>query len=169
MNKILILLRESNPFVSIFYLFTLFLAFYIIWTPVYYYFLEKYDIIFSPTPNETIMTVGLDRQLLEVVILAPLIETLIFQKWFYNLFSLIDWLNRYKIFIILISAVAFGLIHFYSLSYIIYNFFIGALLMFIYIIKINRKPYWTVVILHSLMNLYSIFIDPIEKIIFMSN
>lgn len=169
MNKISTLLWKSNFFVSILLLFILFLVFYVIWTPVYYYFLEKYDIIFSPTPNETIMTVGLGRQLLEVVILAPLIETLIFQKWFYNLFSLIGWLNRYKNFIILISAVAFGLIHFYSLSYIIYNFFIGALLMFTYIIKINKKAYWIVVILHSLMNLYSIFIDPIEKIIFISN
>lgn len=160
------MLRKSNFFVSILYLFSLFLVFYIIWTPVYYYFLEKYDIIFSPTPNETIMTVGLGRQLLEVVIFAPLIETLIFQKWFYNLFSLIGWLNRYKIFIILISAVAFGLIHFYSLSYIIYNFFIGVLLMFTYIIRIENRPYWTVAILHGLMNLFSIFIDPVEKIIF---
>jgi hypothetical protein len=88
-NKILVVLRKSNLCVSILYLFILFLVFYIVWTPVYYYFLEKYDILFSPTPNETIMTAGLGRRILEIVILAPLIETLIFQKWVYQLFSLV--------------------------------------------------------------------------------
>jgi hypothetical protein len=52
------------------------------------------------------------------------------------------------------------------LSYAIYNFFAGALLMLAYIIKIDKNPYWTVVLLHGLMNLFSIVIDPIEKTIF---
>ena len=165
-NKIRTVLRESNFGVSILYLFALFIVFYTIWTPLYYYFLEKYDIFFSPTPNETIMTAGLGRQILEIVILAPLIETLIFQKWIYRGLSLIGWLKRHKTLIILVSALIFGLIHFYSLSYVFYNFFIGALLMFAYIIRINKKPYWTVVVLHGFMNLFSILIDPLEKTIF---
>lgn len=163
MNKILTLLRKSNSFVFVLYLFMSFLVFYVIWSPVYYYFLEKFDILFSPTPNETIMSAGLGRQVLEVVILAPLIETLIFQKWVYKLLSIIGWLNQNKFFIVLLSAAVFGLIHFYCLSYIVYNFFIGALLMFTYIIRIENRPYWTVAILHSLMNLFSIIIDPFEK------
>ncbi|OPZ14471.1 MAG: CAAX amino terminal protease self- immunity [Bacteroidetes bacterium ADurb.BinA261] len=165
-NKILLAFRKSNLAVSILYLFILFLVFYIVWTPVYYYFLEKYDILFSPTPNETIMTAGLGQQILAIVILAPLIETLIFQKWVYQALSLFGWLKRYKILIIFLSAVIFGSIHFYSLSYAIYNFFAGALLMLAYIIKIDKNPYWTVVLLHGLMNLFSIVIDPIEKTIF---
>ena len=88
MNKILTLLRKSNSFVFVLYLFISYLVFYVIWSPVYYYFLEKFDILFSPTPNETIMSAGLGRQVLEVVILAPLIETLIFQKWVYKLFGI---------------------------------------------------------------------------------
>lgn len=141
--------------------------FYILWTSVYYNFLEKYDILFSPTPNETIMTLGLGKQIFLAVILAPLIETLIFQKWVYQLLSLVGWLKRNKILIIFISAVLFGMIHFYSLSYVIYNFFAGVLLMFAYIVRIDRKPYWTVTVLHGLMNLFSILIDPIEKMIFL--
>lgn len=165
-NRILVVLRKSNFCVSILYLFDLYLVFYVVWSFVYYCFLEKYDISFSPTPNETIMTAGLSRQILEVVILAPLIETLISQKWVYQLLSLIGWLKQNKILIIFLGAVIFGLIHFYSLSYVIYNFFAGALLMFAYIIKIDKKTYWTVVVLHGLMNLFSILIDPIEKTIF---
>ena len=71
-----------------------------------------------------------------------------------------------KVFNCLFGGLIFGLIHFYSLSYVIYNFFVGALLMFAYIVRINKSPYWTVVVLHGLMNLFSIFIDPVEKIIF---
>jgi len=123
MNKILTLLRKSNSFVFVLCLFISFLVFYVIWSPVYYYFLEKFDILFSPTPNETIMSAGLGRQVLEVVILAPLIETLIFQKWVYKLLSIIGWLNQNKFFIVLLSAAVFGLIHFYSLSYIVYSCF----------------------------------------------
>lgn len=166
MSKIFILLRKRNIVVSIACFFALFLVFYIIWTHIYYYFFIKYDSVFAPTPNETIMTLELRRKIVEVVVLAPLIETLIFQKWFYKLFSYIDWFNQYKILIILLSAVVFGLIHFYSLSYIIYNFFVGAFFMFVYIIKIGNRPYWTVAVLHGLMNLFSIYIDPIEKVIF---
>lgn len=165
-NKIIIILRKSNFCFSILYLFVLFLMFYIIWTHVYYHIFEKYDILFSPTPNETIMTQGLGKQMFLAVILAPLIETLIFQKWVYQLLSLVGWLKQNKILIIFISAVIFGLIHFYSLSYVIYNFFAGALLMFAYIVRIEKKPYWIVTVLHGLMNLFSILIDPVEKMIF---
>jgi hypothetical protein len=38
--------------------------------------------------------------------------------------------------------------------------------MFAYIVKIGKKPYWTVVVLHGLLNLFAILIDPIEKSIF---
>lgn len=165
-KRTLLLLGKSNFFVSILYLFALFLVFYSVWSSAYYYFLEKYDINFSLTPNETIMTVRFGRQIFEVVILVPLIETLIFQKWAYQLLSLVGWLKRRKILIILLGATLFGLIHFYSLSYIIYNFFIGALLMFSFIIRIGKTPYLTVVVLHGLMNLFSILIDDVEKIIF---
>ena len=138
MNKYILLIRKSNFSISVLYLFALFLMFYILWTSVYYNFLEKYDILFSPTPNETIMTQGLGKQIFLAVILAPLIETLIFQKWVYQLLSLVGWLKRNKILIIFISAVIFGMIHYYSLSYVIYNFFAGALLMFAYIVRIDR-------------------------------
>lgn len=165
-SKLVTVLRKSNFCVSILILFTLFLAFYAVWSPAYYCFLEKFDISFLPTPNETIMKAGIGRQILEAVILGPIIETLITQKWLYQLLSLIGWLKRHKIVIIFISAVIFGLLHFFSLSYIVYNFFAGALFMFAYIVKLDKSPYWTVVVLHGLMNLFSILIDPVEKIIF---
>ena len=38
--------------------------------------------------------------------------------------------------------------------------------MLAYIVRIEKKPYWIVAVLHGLMNLFSILIDPVEKMIF---
>jgi membrane protease YdiL (CAAX protease family) len=106
------------------------------------------------------------RQIVEAVIIGPLIETFIFQKGLYYLLSNSTVLKQRKIVIMVIGAIIFGLLHFYSLSYVIFNIFTGFLFMFAYIIKLYKNPYWFVVILHGLMNLFAIFIDPVEKLIF---
>jgi membrane protease YdiL (CAAX protease family) len=144
----------------------LYLVFYLLWTPLFYLAFEKWNIAFMPTPNETLMKQPLYEQILQAVILGPLIETLICQKLVYKLLSLIKYLKRRKFFIMLIGALIFGLLHFYSLLYIIYNVFTGFLFMYAYIVKLHKKPYWTVVTLHGLMNLFAIFMDPIETIVF---
>jgi membrane protease YdiL (CAAX protease family) len=133
---------------------------------VYYLLLEQWDIVFVSTPNETLMKQSLFEQILQAVIIAPLIETLISQKWVYKLFSLIKPLKKRKILIVFLGAIIFGIIHFYSLSYIIYNVFTGFLFMFVYIAKLHKKPYWIVVTLHGLINLFALLIDPVEKQIF---
>ena len=159
-------LYKSNFIVSLSILFLLFLCFYIIWTPLFYLILEKWDITFMPTPNETLMTQPIYEQILLAVIIGPLIETLLSQKLVYKLLSLIKFLKQHKILILILGALFFGILHFYSLSYIVYNVFMGFLFMYAYIVRINKNPYWTVVALHGLTNLFAIFIDPIEKIVF---
>jgi membrane protease YdiL (CAAX protease family) len=159
-------LRKSNFFVSLLLLFLLYLGFYVIWTLVYYVFWKQWDILFVSTPNETLMKQSIFEQILQAVIIVPLIETLIFQKWTYKLLSLTKFLKQRKILIMFLSAVIFGIIHFYSLSYIVYNVFTGFLFMFAYIVKLHKKPYWTVVTLHGLINLFAILIDPIEQHVF---
>jgi|LSQX01.1.fsa_nt_gb hypothetical protein len=160
-------LQEKSLIYTVLIFFLIFLGFYIIWSPLYYRIFENLDVVFMATPNETIMKQSFYKQILSVVILAPLLETLIFQKWLYRLLSSISWLKKNKILITAIGASVFGLMHPYSLFYIIYNFFAGTLFMSAYIIRLNRSPYLTVAALHALMNLFSICIDPIEKMIFM--
>ncbi|MDR2475286.1 MAG: CPBP family intramembrane metalloprotease [Bacteroidales bacterium] len=159
-------LRKSNFVVSILLLFLLFVGFYLIWTPFYYFLFEKYDIIFMPTPNETLMKQPLYEQILLAVIIGPLIETLICQKWMYKLLSAVKWLTKSKISIVVIASIVFGALHCYSLTYIIYNIFIGFLFMVAYISKFYKKAYWTVAVLHGLINLFAIFFDHTEKCIF---
>ena len=160
-------LRNKNFVVSVLLFFLIYLVFYFIWTPLYYFFLEKYDIFFASTPNETIMKQSFFEQVILTVILAPLIETLIFQKWTYKVLSLIKFLKYHKILIMIVGAIIFGAIHFYSLFYIVYNMFVGFLFMFAYIVKLHRpeKSYWIVVSLHGLTNLFAILIDPVEKVV----
>ena len=159
-------LYRSNFIISLLLLFLLFLGFYLIWTPFFYFLFDKWDIAFAPTPNETIMKQPIYEQIFWVVIIGPLIETLLSQKLVYKLLSLIKFLKRHKVIIMILGAIAFGVLHFYSLSYIVFATFMGFLLMYAYIVRINKKPYWTVAALHGLANLFAIFVDPIEKIIF---
>ena len=66
----------------------------------------------------------------EVVVLAPIIETLIFQV------VIIESIYRYRknsrVLAILFSALVFGLAHQYSLEYVIATFFLGLYLGMIY-------------------------------------
>lgn len=156
------LIRKSNFILSFTILFSLFLAYYISWTFLYHYVLCQYDITFTTTPNETIMQESILKQLLFVVIIAPIFETLIFQKWLYQLLSLFKVLKRNKIWLILIGAIIFSSIHFYSLSYFIYNVFAGFFLMSAYVLRKGKNPYWIVATLHALMNLFVLLIEPIE-------
>jgi membrane protease YdiL (CAAX protease family) len=94
---------------------------------------------------------GIFKIILMGVLLAPIIETFIFQKLFFDFL-------RHKIkvrFIILISALCFGFSHFYDLVYVINTFFIGIILSIAYALwkKKNITPFWIVVIIHLLHNL----------------
>ena len=64
-----------------------------------------------------------------------------------------EWQKKKKFMIAIIGGLVFGSLHFYSLSYMVYHFFIGFLYMSAFIIKIDKEPYWTVVVLHGLINL----------------
>ena len=57
--------------------------------------------------------------------------------------------------VLLASALFFGLMHFYSLFYIIYGFILGLILMYGYMIRIktDRKTFFLIAVCHSLLNL----------------
>lgn len=93
------------------------------------------------------------QQLLLLVVLAPLLETLIFQ------YAIIDFvLTRFKSppAAMLTSAIAFGLTHVYSPQYILATFFSGLLFAFLYLVFRfkNQQPVLFVLILHAGYNLF---------------
>lgn len=163
MTKIIEFIRRSNFLLSLTILFSIFLAYYISLTIIYHFARYQYDIAFTETPNESIMQESFLKQLLFVVIIGPLFETLIFKKWLYQLLSLFKILKRNKIWLILISVFIFGSIHIYSLSYIVFSFFAGIILMAAYVLRKGKNPYLFVATLHALMNLFVILMEPLEQ------
>lgn len=91
-------------------------------------------------------------KLVAVGIIAPLLETLVFQHGIIKLLR-----KRAKnndLAVIFISALIFGLAHCYNVLYVIHTTLIGVLLAYSYIIYEDKKmnPFWVVVIIHSLRN-----------------
>ena len=91
-----------------------------------------------------------------VVVIAPLLETLIFQSLAYRFISRINFFRKHKVWIIIVSALIFGIVHSYSISYMVFGFIVGCVFMYAYILRIGKKPYWTVVAIHLLLNLSAI-------------
>lgn len=93
------------------------------------------------------------------VIVAPLLETLCFQMFPYWV------LRRFKTFrdnrwaIVLIAALIFGSMHYYSVMYIIAASCMGAVMMYGYIVKWRRHGYWNLVLFHAVWNALALSIQ----------
>ena len=92
------------------------------------------------------------------VIIGPLMETFLFQ---YLIIEILSFFNRIKVnTIIIISSLAFSLIHYYNFIYIIVTFLSGTIYASYYLyLKIEKKRFQFLYIwvLHSLYN-FSVFI-----------
>jgi uncharacterized protein len=88
------------------------------------------------------------------VILAPILETFLFQSLPYKFFKKIK-NGGNETALLLISASLFGLYHFYSLFYMLYTFLMGLALMYGYLKRVesDKCAFWLIVISHSIFNL----------------
>jgi membrane protease YdiL (CAAX protease family) len=126
---------------------------------VHYKIFAGHDIIFTEIPDYTEISIIL---VLQVTVLGPLIETLLCQKGIYFLLSQSKWLRKHKFYIVLIGGVLFGLLHFFSLSYIIVTMIMGIFFMYAYVIKRHKGGYWIVVLLHAFVNGLALFLSYFE-------
>jgi hypothetical protein len=100
-------------------------------------------------------TLEIIETFIDGIILAPLLETLIFQHLIFKLSRFIIKNNKLSLILFLtVSSLSFGLSHFSSLVYIVYTVFIGFIFAFFYeVFYLKRsKPYWNVVFLHAMFN-----------------
>jgi len=132
------------------------------------YFLLKetlniYDIEFFAPPS--INNDGVLKLIIGALIVAPLLETLFFQKFIYYLFSKISYLKIRNILSCLVSGLLFGLSHTYSLYYMFSTTIIGFVLMYAYLIHIKnqKQSYWIVVTIHFLINLSALIENLISQ------
>ncbi len=118
------------------------------------------EIIFSPNLNIDSANLK-DPTLLfiEAVVIAPFIETVIFQ---FLPIELSNYLQRvmlkkiYPIIGVLISAILFGFVHNYNISYQINTFFMGLFLGYLYHIRKDKEIFGSfsfIWLLHSINNL----------------
>ena len=101
-------------------------------------------------------SIMVEKTIIEKVIIGifigPIIETLIFQTALINLSLFI---KKNKLFAILVSALLFGLSHYYSFYYFTYTFTIGSFLSYLYFLSKKKKynPILTLSSIHALYNL----------------
>jgi Type II CAAX prenyl endopeptidase Rce1-like len=93
--------------------------------------------------------------ILFAVLFGPLLETYINQSLPYFLLSKVKYFKERRYLIIFISALFFGVLHLYSLFYIIYAFFLGLVFMYGYMLKVevDKKAFYLIAISHSIFNL----------------
>ncbi len=99
-------------------------------------------------------------KIIESIIIAPVIETLLFQA---GIIYLTDRFITKKItFQVAISSILFGIFHNYNITYIFFGVFLGIVLSTAFILY-KRKNNWsdaysTVVIIHALRNIIAVSI-----------
>jgi len=114
-------------------------------------FIKDKDVIWIKFPGEEINVIIL---FFTTIVVSPLFETFLNQYLPYYLLNKIKYLRERSYLILLSSAIIFGLVHFYSLFYIVYAFLIGLILMYGYMvrIRIDNKTFYLITICHSLLN-----------------
>ncbi len=118
-----------------------------------YRVLGQFDLKWFAFPDE-------DSSLLmffAVVFVGPPLETLLGQYRPDLLLDKLTFFRNRKYLILIASALFFGLNHFYSLFYILYGTFAGAILMYAYMSRVasDKKIFLWITLCHSLTNLCS--------------
>lgn len=94
------------------------------------------------------------------VIMAPLLETLMYQKLIIDICDKIKFFYNRKFIGILISGVVFGSIHTYSPQYMVHMFVVGSIWAYAYTIYKDKKkhPYWVVCCIHATNNFIALML-----------
>lgn len=149
MNKIILAhqyLKSCNKILYIFLMFVISIFLTVVLSPVFDFF--DTSVIQSYGAEEHRETVVFE--FFTAVIVAPLVETLIFQ------FLVIEFLYLTKIGkrkIVVLSAIIFSLTHYYSIGYILYAFSMGVIFSYSYVIRKNAtQAFLTVYAIHLLRN-----------------
>ena len=86
------------------------------------------------------------------VIFAPITETLLFQMLPWFALKRIHTVKRHRIIAVVISGLVFGLLHTYSVMYMISASFIGMIMMWGYIVRLRKNAFWNIVLFHAFWN-----------------
>ena len=121
--------------------------------------------ILGDSDPQRINSISLDIQFLFIIIIAPFVETLIFQTSIFFICNKIFKLNNVDIVVITISTLLFGLAHYYNFYIMIKSFVSGFFFAHLYsrIIKDYKITVATIVVFmtHLFANLYGFILNRI--------
>ncbi|MBM7615047.1 CPBP family intramembrane glutamic endopeptidase [Alkaliphilus hydrothermalis] len=131
---------------------------YIPFIPLIKLFLDKVGPMGGPSAINSLPPAGI---FIVVVIVAPLLETFLFQLMPIKILQWIPALKSRKYIVILVSAALFASTHSYSMLYIFYTFIIGILLAYSFCVYENKKSsaFMVVVLIHALRNAVSFLLS----------
>lgn len=91
-------------------------------------------------------------------VLAPIIETFIFQFSIIRIAKTTFGLSSFKA--IILSSILFGLSHYYNIYYVFFAFLVGIVLSYAFIVRDfeGGKGFFMVLLLHALRNLVSLVV-----------
>lgn len=92
---------------------------------------------------------------ISIILLGPLVETLIHQHGIFRIMNAIPQTRKKTVLYIFCSAAIFGLMHWFSFSYVIFAFSAGLIFSYVYYFyhKTPAKAVGTTILIHSLRNL----------------
>jgi len=123
-----------------------------------FYSFGENDFTLSNPP--TVANSSIYYAFIKLVLLTPIIETFLFQTIPYFFIAQFDFLKKRNWIVILISAIAFGMSHYYSLWYILHSGILGALFMYFYIVRRKMADsFLAISIIHTLRNLMAFTIE----------
>lgn len=96
---------------------------------------------------------GVIKNMIQGVIILPVLETLIFQALVYWLLKKVYKHSSFMYAYIFISALCFGLSHPYSITYFCYTFLGGIVLAFCYYHFVGKNAIIKLALLHGIFNL----------------
>ncbi|MDN4752930.1 CPBP family glutamic-type intramembrane protease [Porphyromonadaceae bacterium W3.11] len=86
------------------------------------------------------------------ILIAPLVETALFQALPYYLLSKIEFFRKRIWLIIIVSGLVFASLHFYSIIYVVFAFFPGILLATGYHLRQGNHPFASIFAVHLFIN-----------------
>jgi hypothetical protein len=138
------------------------ITFIIILTSVLYFVAFSFNFVISFIKAKDIIWIDLSKKensisllFISPIIIAPIFETFLGQYLPYYLLNKVKYLNERSYLILLASALFFGLLHLYSLFYILYAFILGLIFMYGYMIRIktDKNAFILIAISHSILNI----------------
>ncbi|MGH1163298.1 CPBP family glutamic-type intramembrane protease [Bacillus mycoides] len=118
------------------------------------------NLFLPPSQNYPSMNESIIEHIFLVLIIAPFLETILFQKVTFFILQLIPYISERNILIILISSIIFGLSHQFDITYIIAATLMGIVFNYSYSIYQEKNyndpqsmsAFWIIFWIHELHN-----------------